>query len=48
MSNKYKNIAIGVAVAAVALGYLMKSGRDAVSKGAKPEDTLAGKLGLIA
>lgn len=43
-----KTLLITVGAGAVILGFIMKSGRDAVKNGAKAEDTVAGKLGLIA
>ena len=40
-------IVLGAAVSAVAIGYLMKKGREEVKNGKKVEETWAGKLGLI-
>jgi hypothetical protein len=42
-----KNIAIVVGLSILAVGFLRKSGQDAVKKGTKPEDTWAGKIGLL-
>lgn len=42
-----KTMLITTAVAALVLGFVMKSGREAVAKGEKADTTIAGKLGLI-
>lgn len=42
-----KTMLITTAVAALVLGWVMKSGRDAVKSGSKVDETIAGKLGLI-
>lgn len=49
MLNKSRLITIGLSVVAtaVAIGMLRKSASDKIASGAKPGDTLAGKLGVL-
>lgn len=42
-----KTMLITAGVTAVILGLIVKSGREAVAKNEKPENTIAGKLGFI-
>lgn len=45
--NRVTTIALGALATVVVVGYLRKSGLEAVKNGKKVEETLAGKLGLI-
>lgn len=45
--SRLMTIGLGAVVTLAAFGYLKKSAAAAVKAGTKPEDTLAGKLGIV-
>lgn len=45
--QRLMTIAIAAVAGAVVTGFLLSRARDAVKSGKKPEDTIAGKIGLV-